>query len=1348
MTSRSTESRESVSPGQEEPSIMDGDRHILQLTSNNYQRWKFEVSAILESKEVLDVVNGTLKLPDDTKVLEVKDWKKKDALARTILSKSLDDDHHNFIRSCLTSKDMWSTIVSLKEQATVSTKLLANQEFHSFKWESGMSVSSFLSQLNVIAGKLESLDAKQDESSLIGKVIHCLPQEFDSFRQSWRLTSTGDSTFTKLQSELLAAEADMKARDPLASATGDAFYGKGSSRGQGQTGTRSFGGGKKKSGKEVICYSCQKPGHMKRDCPKLKLKKKEQKKKQKSDSEEEDKASGYVSAMSAYSINLEDGWIADSGAFAHITSRREWFSSFREVVGKPIKVGGGRLVHSVGVGTIKVQGFNGKVWKEQVLNNVQYVPNFGSANLFSLGAASKKGFECSLDNKGIKLERKGRIHLVGKIMSNNLYQLALKVDPVHHALVVKPDSLKLWHERFGHVDTKKIKLMARKDLVDGLNVQEGSSGDFFCKGCTLGAMSRRSHPSAKEKRSCLPGEFIHSDVCGPFSTESVGGSRYYVCFKDEACGYRHVYCIKEKSLVLDKFKEFKALVEIETGRKVKLLRSDNGTEFKNSSFASFLREHGIVQEFSPAYTPQSNGMAERENRTLVEKASSMLHSRGLPRRLWAEAIVTAAYLLNRVPCRRETEATPYSEWFGHKPDVSNLRIFGSECYVHVSSDQRKKMDPKSKVGIFVGYGRSSKLFRVFDQARNKLDMVTNVKFNEEVICSRGLLLEDDDVQVPTDGEVQDSDGTEEVIDSDSGEDVFVTPQRQPVKVEPPSAPKRGRPVGSKNKPKPPPIPLTMDLRERSVTNCVYHVTEDPLSVDDAISREDGNLWIEAMEQEMDSLEENEVFDLVQPPKNRPVVKNRWIFKTKLNPDGTLDKRKARLVAKGFTQRKGVDYGETYSPVVRFESVRMFLSIVAAENLELVQFDVKTAFLHGDLDEDIYMEQPEFFNDGSGNVWKLLKGLYGLKQSPRCWNHKIDLFLESYGLRQLDADKCIYSSRSGPRIILALYVDDGLLACESKEVMKDLLVELDSRFKITTGHPNCFVGLELIRDREKGTISLHQSNYIRRMLERYRMSDCKPAKSPGDPKNKLTKDQCPKAEEERKLMSTKPYREAVGSLMFLMVCSRPDIAFEVSRVAKFCDDPGSEHWTAVKRIFRYLQGTKNLSISYGKIASHPFSTWNNCQPFAFCDSDWAGELDSRHSTYGYVFLVNGGPVTWTSKVQKSVAASVTEAEYVSLSETSRESIWIKKLVSELGYEPTAIEVRCDNQGAICLSKNPELHQRTKHIDIRYHFVREQVSNEVIQVLYTPTSEQPADMLTKSLSGPSLVNCLRMLNMDCF
>ena len=554
----------------------------------------------------------------------------------------------------------------------------------------------------------------------------------------------------------------------------------------------------------------------------------------------------------------------------------------------------------------------------------------------------------------------------------------------------------------------------------------------------------------------------------------------------------------------------------------------------------------------------------------------------------------------------------------------------------------------------------------------------------------------------------------------------------------------GRPSGSRNKPREHPAPHSMTRR-----NQVMIVQEDPLTVEEALSGPDRDDWMAAMDDEYNALVKNQTWILVDRPKDCPVVRCKWVLCTKRHPDGSPYKKKGRLVGMGFTQRKGRDYHQTYSPVARYDSIRLLLAVTAEEDLELMQFDIQNAFLKGNLEETVFMEQPPMFGDGSSKVCLLKKSLYGLKQAPRCWNLTLDDYLKSIGLVRTDSDACVYVSKT-ERIILCLYVDDGLIACRRPSDLHQILSDLHEKFSITSSQPQCFVGLQIERDRKNRTISIHQEGYISRILEKFAMTDCKPCVTPGDSKEKLSDDMSPSTEVEKSLMEKIPYREVVGSLMFAMTVSRPDIAYQVSQVARFCQNPGQRHWIAVKRILRYLKGTNGLKIVYGLPFDDSMSAecgQDPMKPIAFSDADWAANLDNRRSTYGSLVVVNGGPVVWQSKLQKSVACSTHEAEYVAISETTRDLIWVTQYLRDLGYQPQEpMTVFSDNQGAIATTENPDSHHRTKHIDVKYHFIRGLVQSGDLVVKYTSTRKQPADMLTKTLTGPSLALCRKMLNLS--
>ncbi|KAK1601881.1 hypothetical protein QYE76_008090, partial [Lolium multiflorum] len=449
--------------------------------------------------------------------------------------------------------------------------------------------------------------------------------------------------------------------------------------------------------------------------------------------------------------------------------------------------------------------------------------------------------------------------------------------------------------------------------------------------------------------------------------------------------------------------------------------------------------------------------------------------------------------------------------------------------------------------------------------------------------------------------------------------------------------------------------------------------EDPETYEEAMMSPDSNKWQEAMKSEMGSMYDNKVWTLVDLPDSRKAVENKWIFKRKTDADGNITVYKARLVAKGFRQIQGVDYDETFSHVAKLKSVRILLAIAAFFDYEIWQMDVKTAFLNGDIEEELYMVQPKGFVDpkNADKVCKLQRSIYGLKQASRSWNRRFDKVIKDFGFIQCHGEACIYKKIK-----------------TSNRAITEYIPGQDSK--------------------------------------KFRMDESKKGFLPMLPGKVLSKTQGPATAEERERMSQIPYASAVGSIMYAMLCTRPDIAHAVSLTSKYQSDPGMEHWTAVKNILKYLKRTKDMFLCYGGDQELVVTSYT--------DASWNTDPDDSKSQSGYVFILNGAAVSWASSKQCTVAKSSTESEYIAASEASSEAVWMKRFIVELGVVPSALDplvIYCDNMGAIANAQEPRSHKRLKHIKLRYHSIREYIEDGEVKICKVHTDLNVADPLTKAL-----------------
>lgn len=928
------------------------------------------------------------------------------------------------------------------------------------------------------------------------------------------------------------------------------------------------------------------------------------------------------------------------------------------------------------------------------MEDVLYVPA-ARRNLFSVVSVLDKGMKFTSSKNGCEFAKSGVVKACGKRV-DQLFKMMLRVKTPKKTCIGEinlstKDYLHVWHERLGHQNRNHVRKFLKKNNIDFID------DDHFCSSCIEGKQHRNSFQQ-RQQRAELPGEIMHADLCGPMETASLGGAKYFLCFTCDYSRLRIVYFLKEKSETIGKINEMLQVVKNQCGSPLKTFQCDGGLEFNNESVRKLLKLNGITMAITNPYTPEQNGCAERSNRTIVELARTMRLSKNLPKFLWAETVNTAVYILNRTGTSRVQDKTPYELFTGKNVHVKNLRIFGTPCFVHVPKQHRKKWDSKSQRGILVGYSDSIEGYRIWLKSSNQIIRSRDVVFEPEYSSA----------WIPD---------RPETINEEPKDQRNALPSPVPTNSSSEDLPEEDQSTET-------PKPSERGLRDRAAIRPPRRLIEsmlaeidEPGSFSQAINSPDKQHWEQAMKKEIASLKENSTWSLVELPIGRKAISNRWIYRVKRNAEGKISRYKARLVVRGFSQREGIDFNETFSPVARFDTIRTVLSIAANEGLQLAQFDVETAFLNGIIEENIYMDQPEGFKDNTNRVCKLHKSLYGLKQSPRIWNDTFKNVMNDLGFQQSVADPCMfYCTSDTEKLIVVLYVDDGLVVGTSKTTINEFLTNLASKFKITIESSSSFLNISIGRQ-DDGSIFIGQKAYAESILKRFNLEDANPVSTA------IEKGQLSNIDVDEELINI-PYREAVGCLMYLAVATRPDIAYAVNFASQFLEKPGQQHWAIVKRIFKYIKGTSRLGIRYDAASKTGMLE-------AYSDADYANDATTRRSISGIVIKYSGGAITWASRRQDCISLSTTEAEYIASSEATKDIIWLTRLFDEISPLKTEPVLLVDNASAIKIVKNPIFHRRSKHIEVRFHFVRECYQKKLLKIEHVSSNDQLADILTKPI-----------------
>lgn len=1284
----------------------------------NYDEWSFAVENLL----VLDNLVNYIK-PEPGAKFEEKPSDDNKTKAKLVLT--IDPGLYVHIKETKTSLELWTKLRTMFDDSGFSRKITLLRHLISLRQENCESMTSYVTQVVETSQRLKGTGFTITEEWVGSLLLAGLPEKYSPMIMAIEHSGMQITT-DAIKSKLIDMEVSKNDMD----SSGAAFAANNKKHKFKNGGNGATSSSRKVTGdKTISCYKCKQTGHYRNQCPLL------QKNKQ-------SHAFSVVFLNGNYSTNE---WYVDSGASAHMSANKEWIrnANFTPCLSE-ITIANNMKVPVLCSGSVQIST---NCNYDIIVKDVLCVPSL-TTNLLSVSELIKNGNKVVFEENQCYIRNNKNVLVATAMLSNGVYKLNVKVAD-HMLAAPAVSSAEIWHRRLAHINRNDLNKM-KNGIVEGLSYPDTNDIRMNkCVTCCEGKQMRLPfHHVGQISTETL--QIIHTDVCGPMETKSIGGAQYFVLFIDDHSRMTFIYFLKHKNEVFNIFKNFKAMAENQQNKKIKVLRTDNGGEFCSSEIENYLQKEGIIHHKTTAYTPEQNGVCERANRTIVEKARCLLFDAKLEKKFWAEAANTAVYLKNRSVTSRLGSKTPYEVWYQKKPDLSHIRLFGSPVMVHIPKERRLKWDRKAQMNILVGFSETVKGYRVYDPIKNIITIKRDVIVMEEKTVLSEKNEEDTTGWIQNDVENQnyesratledgrDSVGetlmNESLHDSDTITSVYTDPSSDS---DDSTSTMNRKTVISSSEVQQKPELLDEEKRIRRPPDrygfgnmCTTNSCPEVEQIDfyEALNGPEADQWRQAMQEELQSFKENDAWEIVDIPTGASIVQNKWVLNKKLDVSNKVRYR-ARLVAKGYSQRRGIDYENTFSPVVKHSTLRMLFALSVQWDMDITHLDVTTAFLNGHLKENIYMSIPEGLeNEKNGKVLKLKRAIYGLKQSSLVWYEKVKDCLLNYGFKLSKFEPCLFTFFCEKvKIIVAVYVDDFLIFSNSTSETEKLKNVLSSEFKLKDlGQVRRYLGMRINVNKECKTISVDQQEYIEQLLLKYDMSDCKTIDTPIESKLNIGKaESC---------AVNIPYQKLIGSLMYLAVLTRPDLSFCLSYLSQFNNCYNETHFSYAKRILKYLKKTKHYCLIYHK---------DNVELTGFVDADWASDSLDRKSYTGFCFVMSGSVISWQSKKQKTVSLSSTEAEYVALSEASREAVYLRNLMYELTGRKCMIKLKCDNQSALKLATSHQAHARSKHIDVRFHYVKDAVKSKLINIEYISTQEMPADLLTKGVLSTKHYKFMHML-----
>lgn len=1290
---------------------------LPRLNNENYQTWKMRVEMMLKRDELWTVISEAKPIP------VTPAWKTANMKALATIVLLLDDNQLSLVKDVDEASVAWQQLKDYHMKTTTTSRVSILKKICSLNMSDGGNMEKHIFEIEELFDRLSCAGLPLDEPMKIAMIYRSLPDSYSGLVTALESRPDADQTIGLAKQKLLDEYQRRVDR----------------SGGTSEKAMKS----QSKPRKERVCYHCRKPGHFKKDCYQLKQLSgsggaknsgKNTGTKAKQASEEE--------APICFTIGSnrnKSAWYIDSGCSSHMANDAKFFRVLDKSASVNVILADGSVTVAAGIGegVITCVDDDGTV-REIVVKEVLYIPKLDS-NLISVRKLTQKGLKVQFTDSKCEIQSEiGKVIAVAEL-NGNLYMLkeverAKLGEEVRHLL----NCQHMWHRRFGHRDPKILERIRAEDLATGFAMQDCGARQV-CEHCLQGKLPRIPFPKASLNRAKRVLDLVHTDVCGPMKNVTPGGNAFFMTIIDDFSRYTVVCLLRHKSDAAACIKRYVAHVKNLFGRAPCVIRSDGGGEYVNHELKQFYAEEGIQAQITAAYSPQQNGVAERKNRTLQEMATCMLLDAGLKKAYWGEAIMTASYLQNRLPSR-SVDTTPYERWYNKKPSMQHLRVFGTVAYVHIPEVKRAKLDPKAQKLVFVGYCTDRKAYRFVNPETDRVTISRDARFIEL----------QDDVATCSDS-IKKNDGGWIEISVDNGKDGT---QEEPAVQEEQAVPEERedseeefhgwdsgdeQPAdagGSSTKRQ------TRGVLPKRLEDYVVDVAlavEEPQNYEEAIKGPEREMWKAAMLDEYNSLMENGTWTLVELPAGRTAIGSKWVFKRKEDSDGRVSRFKARLVAQGFRQRYGVDYDAVFAPVATQSTLRVLLTIAGHKQLAVHHIDVKNAYLNGELREEVYMQQPKGFETPGKErlVCKLQRSLYGLKQAARIWNKTMDGLLVELGFVQSRADPCLYTKvmANGTLMYLLLYVDDMIVVCSDEGEIHNLTSKLQQKIKLSAlGEVQSFLGIRISRD-ANGYFCMDQETYIAKVAEKHGLATAKGSKIPVDPgyyRNRNGSQQLP---------DNLLYRSLTGALLYVAVNTRPDIAASVSILSRQISHPTECDWTELKRIVRYLLRTNEYRLTLKSVRGEPMVLQG------YSDADWSGDTADRKSNTGYMFSLGDAVICWASRKQTNVALSSMEAEYVALSEACREVVWLRRLLEEVQLKQTdATVIYEDNRSCIDFIGIERQSRQSKHIDTRMCFARDLVEKGTVRILYCPSEEMKADILTKPLGGTKQLKFSKAMGLE--